>query len=323
MNILVIGNGFDLAHGLKTGYKDFIKFCNIITTLDITDFEQDGFTEWPFFGKFNDHIEENNNCIEANVITFFKNNTINSCLDYIDKCRCNYWLKYINKQNESDDKWCYFEEKITKHLEALAWIEGHVDILFEETKSCALLPNGDEVECVRRIILEEEKKSRKSYNYFELLEIYRKNLLNELNDLILLLNIYLRCFLDKPKGDKGLTDFFNTLRINHVVSFNYTSTYHDVYESFEFNVNFSSANLTQAKLIGANMREVNLSNANLTKVDISDADISGAYMEFKGEQITLNKMPEGFFLQNDILYNCHTKGLPPAVYDKFKTKNKG
>lgn len=30
MNILVIGNGFDLAHGLPTKYYDFIKFVKLI-----------------------------------------------------------------------------------------------------------------------------------------------------------------------------------------------------------------------------------------------------------------------------------------------------
>ena len=28
--ILMIGNGFDLAHGLPTSYKNFLKFCEII-----------------------------------------------------------------------------------------------------------------------------------------------------------------------------------------------------------------------------------------------------------------------------------------------------
>lgn len=28
MNILVIGNGFDLAHGLPTTYQDFLKFTD-------------------------------------------------------------------------------------------------------------------------------------------------------------------------------------------------------------------------------------------------------------------------------------------------------
>lgn len=27
MNILIIGNGFDLAHGLPTKYTDFLEFC--------------------------------------------------------------------------------------------------------------------------------------------------------------------------------------------------------------------------------------------------------------------------------------------------------
>ena len=30
MNILVLGNGFDLAHGLPTTYKDFLDFANVV-----------------------------------------------------------------------------------------------------------------------------------------------------------------------------------------------------------------------------------------------------------------------------------------------------
>ena len=31
--ILIIGNGFDLAHGLPTAYKDFMQFCNVVQTI--------------------------------------------------------------------------------------------------------------------------------------------------------------------------------------------------------------------------------------------------------------------------------------------------
>lgn len=34
MNILVIGNGFDLAHGLKTSYKDFLNYCRTLSMDD-------------------------------------------------------------------------------------------------------------------------------------------------------------------------------------------------------------------------------------------------------------------------------------------------
>ena len=30
--LLILGNGFDLAHGLPTKYNDFLKFCNIVVS---------------------------------------------------------------------------------------------------------------------------------------------------------------------------------------------------------------------------------------------------------------------------------------------------
>ena len=34
MKILVLGNGFDLDHGLPTGYMDFLNFCNYVMDMD-------------------------------------------------------------------------------------------------------------------------------------------------------------------------------------------------------------------------------------------------------------------------------------------------
>lgn len=38
MDILIIGNGFDLAHGLKTSYKDFLEYCKEKETDNSTSF---------------------------------------------------------------------------------------------------------------------------------------------------------------------------------------------------------------------------------------------------------------------------------------------
>lgn len=35
MNILIIGNGFDLAHGLPTSYVDFLKFFHSIDAMPL------------------------------------------------------------------------------------------------------------------------------------------------------------------------------------------------------------------------------------------------------------------------------------------------
>ena len=37
MDILVIGNGFDLAHDLKTSYKDFLDCCSKKNLKDCTE----------------------------------------------------------------------------------------------------------------------------------------------------------------------------------------------------------------------------------------------------------------------------------------------
>lgn len=43
MKVLVIGNGFDLEHGLPTKYKDFLDFIKIINNIFENDwFNKDG-----------------------------------------------------------------------------------------------------------------------------------------------------------------------------------------------------------------------------------------------------------------------------------------
>ena len=41
--LIIIGNGFDLAHGIKTSYKDFIAnyFFNVISRLTLKNFHED------------------------------------------------------------------------------------------------------------------------------------------------------------------------------------------------------------------------------------------------------------------------------------------
>lgn len=51
MNILVIGNGFDLAHGLPTKYTDFLFFCSAVKKiLEDNEIEKNIFG-WLFFDE--------------------------------------------------------------------------------------------------------------------------------------------------------------------------------------------------------------------------------------------------------------------------------
>jgi len=73
MDILVIGNGFDLAHDLKTSYKDFLDCCNKKNLKD---------------------------CAEGSP-------------DYKKLCKNNLWMKhFITRQNELGDTWIDLENEI-------------------------------------------------------------------------------------------------------------------------------------------------------------------------------------------------------------------
>jgi hypothetical protein len=79
LNILIIGNGFDLAHKLQTKYVDFLKYCKRIS-------------------------QSKNYCISDFPIA-------------IDEfLKDNIWLKYfLDITNFEDDKtWIDFENEISK-----------------------------------------------------------------------------------------------------------------------------------------------------------------------------------------------------------------
>ena len=74
MNILIIGNGFDLAHGLKTSYKDFLEYQRKYVK--------------PFLNSF-------------------------GVPNHFEKEEVNVWLNYfLEKQQELGDTWIDFETEI-------------------------------------------------------------------------------------------------------------------------------------------------------------------------------------------------------------------
>ena len=80
MDILIIGNGFDLAHGLKTSYKDFLDFC-----------KEQSRTSTP--------------------VDYF---------DYKHCLATNLWLKhFINRQKKLGDTWIDLEKEIYKVVQLI------------------------------------------------------------------------------------------------------------------------------------------------------------------------------------------------------------
>ncbi len=103
-NILILGNGFDLAMGRKTSYEDFLRFLNSISVQS------------------------------SNSEEFFDTNIIDGLIqekkiekdDYFSKISKNLFLKYINEnKSKLGEKWSSIELVISNIAEAIAFFKEH------------------------------------------------------------------------------------------------------------------------------------------------------------------------------------------------------
>lgn len=210
MNILVIGNGFDLAHGLKTTYKDFLNFCNKDTELDTI---------------------------------------INGENEY-SKCRkTNLWLKhFITKQNELGETWIDLENEIYNVISYIEFeTPFYNENLWPMTLHMNNLPNMflfkniSEYLSKANNILDVEHLGYKMYiDYYNNLLVYIPNksglikfLYDQLREFTQLFEKYLR---EEVLNNLAMSNFQLNLRNQDdktrmtVLSFNYTDTCERLYE---------------------------------------------------------------------------------------------
>ena len=218
MNILILGNGFDLAHGLPTKYRDFLTFTNAFK-----DFYKDhGLTEdsskdaerfTPYFEKLQWH--------HTSIYNELK------CL--IEK---NVWLKHFNAVYEQrmqygKEGWIDFESEISRSIQAL---EGALKILKEYKKNGKGLGKiaPDQFEDLRYLVNNLECKKNTILFLLEDLLEYKNIFLQDLNRLTRCLEIYLSDYINNLPIKKSLPDI-KALEIDKVLSFNYTNTYERLY----------------------------------------------------------------------------------------------
>lgn len=121
--IIIVGNGFDLAHGVKTSYKDFIEwyFGKVIESLRKN-----------FFSYKDDLLEIKTRYDAIDMFTYTYNAKSN--LEIIKK------MKYIG--NEFTFKFSPLFERIIKDVENKGWVDIEMDY-YELLKDYALNKRGD------------------------------------------------------------------------------------------------------------------------------------------------------------------------------------
>lgn len=240
MNILIIGNGFDLAHGLPTKYTDFLKFVEVIKqVISIRTTEDLQRIQW---GDI--HLQIKN--IIQNKMGNISNNLLAQKDMWEELIADNIWIDYfLHNPVYRKENWIDFEREIARVIKSL-----DNDMIFDDDKRYEI---QDKVIDLTNVFLEEKyseylhpdccpndlkQEAGREITFEEI----RNKMYADLNKLIRGLEIYLTEYVGKIKctmysedikdiatqvviNDKGQT----RMRICRVVCFNYTDTYEKIY----------------------------------------------------------------------------------------------
>lgn len=215
MNILVIGNGFDLAHGLPTRYTDFLEFVKEFIHFNTEIFPNLLF--WSFYGEENKMQEFIKKWHRNPYYEEFKKNI-----------ESNIWIDYfIGKKDKIKENWIDFEKEIFQVIKSIETdMQGKdFDSLVEQLSNWYLdnMLHGE-----NDFISVNEKEKRGGKQDITFRELKNK-LYGDLNRFNRALEIYLCEYVEKKEVNEKIPDI-DELEIDYVLSFNYTHTFAKLYK---------------------------------------------------------------------------------------------
>lgn len=227
--ILLIGNGFDLAHGLPTSYSYFLDFCDKIKeTLFFLESSNDD--EWKKDIILNWDID---NSIKSKLYEWDKNtnNNLNKLfIEIYDNIKNNIWINYfLEKREQLGKNWIDFESEISNVVQAFECVRNC-------TESGKSIPRsgieGIKVEEVETFIDIFEGNGSKmfaiNYKTLGIFNKYVKKMTVDLDRLIRALEIYISEFINKIEVLQK-NDDIKDINPDCVLSFNYSNTYERIY----------------------------------------------------------------------------------------------
>lgn len=226
MKVLMIGNGFDLAHGLETKYTDFLKFVEQFNRVyDINERDSDFYLRSGNFMQFLVSLFRDNSIESRHIIKEFRQITLE-----------NIWVNHFNEvldvKKNIGENWIDFEKEIER---VIGWMEKSISTC----KSFMDIVNLYEREHVTVAFLTdlnieiEKFEFTKSSNTEELEKRLIKKYLNDLDNLIRALEIYFTLYVYSQIRE-NFNDDIISLKLGEndaIISFNYTDTYNKIYKN--------------------------------------------------------------------------------------------
>lgn len=243
MNILVIGNGFDLAHGLPTKYTHFLEFfiklipiCNKYINFDFNRYKTIYLDDY-LLNKQVEKVSEYTYKIKNDICEIkIKDSMLKEIFECVNH---NFWIYYF-MQLSKNGNWIDFErdifqviQSIDKDMEGKNFY-GQIDFL-----SNKYLENTFLYKTIDSLFTDEngERMGKEQITYQEL----RDKLHKDLDRLIRALEIYLTQYVENQNikvispdiKEKEVVIQINrnkhTTLFAKVISFNYTNTFQKLY----------------------------------------------------------------------------------------------
>ena len=257
--LLILGNGFDLAHSLPTRYADFLEFSNCVLQIykqgqsgtkeealrqyksiyleqwgkdektsaslvfiknELEDlFKNRKYKEYP--------IPENKNVFDFEVHT---NDRMDLLYGYLKE---NIWYKYINQiykdRKIKGENWIDFESEISYIIQKIDAKHESLSQKYEEVHN-HLIHDGDTNGKLTTFYENCDKCCGGRVNAQTTVRQMREKLYDDLEKLTYAFEIYLTDVIEQIPLDSKI-GVIDDLKPDYVVSFNYTKTYENMYNS--------------------------------------------------------------------------------------------
>ena len=239
-DLLIVGNGFDLYHGLPTRYTDFLKF---ISYWSIFWDNYNGEAKAQVCTPFRVKLSEQNEIIEESMRDFASHQGYYKYehLEFINSHIDNLWIQYFLKKQLSSVNWIDFEGEIYNVLKLveeyysefipemrkrndapIKYIPGDMSTVINIfKKNCP----EEYIDFTQGLISRRDTEKDKLKNNKEMLLSTMKR---ELDDLIKCLDYYLLDFVSNIKVEQ-YSEQIKELSYINLLNFNYTYTYASVY----------------------------------------------------------------------------------------------
>ena len=246
--ILILGNGFDLAHGLPTKYSNFLDFCwrveRIWTYGDVNDqttienFKNTYINGWKIDSTIKERIleefaERRSVAVDEGdfdiVVDSSELSEIHECL------KDNIWYMYLKKLYEKNrmrgENWIDFESEIRLVIKAVDEETTFLSDSWEKVTTMSLTTHfPSKFKEFKNMLSFEQyvKKKNLPPKYEPKIKDFREKAFEDLERLTRAFELYLVAFVETIPLEKKIPELL-TINPDYVITFNYTNTYEKLY----------------------------------------------------------------------------------------------